>query len=170
VKEAYLRNIDRYRATGKMKLNMIVMNKASSADETATRRRQADEVRGRLAAGESFEALAREHSDGAEEKDGGDWGWIDPKVLRPELEQVIAKMKTGEISDVVETKDGFYILRVEGRMNEAPSGFRDVQPQVERETRMKESERLYNAWIENLKSDCYVKALDAPGIPSQPSP
>ncbi|MBN1901880.1 peptidyl-prolyl cis-trans isomerase [Candidatus Sumerlaeota bacterium] len=45
---------------------------------------------------------------------GGDMGWLYPNNLLPEpLNSIVFKLKVGEVSDVLETQYGYYILRLE---------------------------------------------------------
>jgi len=98
-------------------------------------------------------------SSGNKAASGGDWGWIEPKILRPELADVAAKLKQGEMSPVVGVEDQFYILKVEERKEGATAQLAEVQQQIERELRRLESEKLYTAWIERLRKNACVKVF-----------
>ena len=79
------------------------------ADEVAAR-----SVIARLAAGESYEALAAELSiDPASKHKGGDLGWAIPQTYVPEVEKALLEMKAGEVSkEPVKTKLGWHVLKV----------------------------------------------------------
>ena len=155
VRAFYDRNVESYRTPEKVKLRMIVLKK-----DAALRPRQAEDIRARLRAGEDFAALARKFSDGSKSDDGGNWGWIEPKILRAELAGTVAGLKLNEISKAVETEEETYILMIEGRRDESVAPFRDVQPQIERELRQEKTERLHGIWIDNLRKNAYVKIFD----------
>jgi peptidyl-prolyl cis-trans isomerase SurA len=63
-----------------------------------------EQIGKRMAAGESFESVAREYSqDEASRERGGDLGWFGPEDLDPRLAGVVAELETGAISDPVQT-------------------------------------------------------------------
>jgi peptidyl-prolyl cis-trans isomerase NIMA-interacting 1 len=68
----------------------------------------------RVRAGEDMAELAREHTDDEETRAaGGDLGKVTMGFLPPEMEDAAFTLRSGEVSDVVETRFGFHILKRE---------------------------------------------------------
>lgn len=153
---AYEKSRARYARPAQVKLSMITLRKDRSLDEAAARA-DAERLLEKLKAGESFADLALEFSHDPKATAGGDWGWLNPADLRVELRDAIRQLKAGELSGILETPEAFYLARVEeARPAYAPT-LEDLRPELEKDVRRAESERLYQAWINRLKGKHAVK-------------
>ena len=92
----------------------------STEDEVKVLRAKAQALWARLRKGESFEALAKASSDGPEASRGGDMGG---RLVQdwPELFlKATGGVADGQISNVIQSGNGFHILKVLGRAGGAP--------------------------------------------------
>ena len=61
--------------------------------------------------GRDFAELARKHSDGPSGTKGGDLGRFQRVQMVSEFDQAVFGLETGAISEVVETKFGYHIIK-----------------------------------------------------------
>jgi parvulin-like peptidyl-prolyl isomerase len=88
------------------------------ADTDKVNRAKAEEVLKRIRGGEDFAKMAAEFgSDGTKDK-GGDLGWFGPSDMDPDFSKAAYALKPGEVSEVVQTKFGFHIIKLEERKTE----------------------------------------------------
>jgi peptidyl-prolyl cis-trans isomerase SurA len=158
VRRELARGADEYKIPGKVRLRMIVVKQDSK--DGPSRLEKAEGIRQRLLAGEDFGELAKSLSDGDRAAEGGDWGWIEPKMLRRELAQAVTDLGVNEVSRVIDGKDEAYILKVEDRKEPRVPNLDEVRQQIEMKLRREEAERLYKSWIDRLKQHAYVKVLN----------
>lgn len=73
----------------------------------------AKKVQAELAAGKSFEELAKQYSeDTASKENGGDLDYFGPGKMVPEFEEAAYKLKKDEISQPVKSSYGYHIIKV----------------------------------------------------------
>ena len=156
LRQAYEKSRAKFSRPQQVKLSMITLRKDRSADETAARE-EAVRLRGRLLTGENFATLAKEFSHDPKAVNGGDWGWITPQDLRAELRQGLDTLKVGDISDILETPDAFYVARIEEQRAAYQPTLEELRPELEKDVRRAEVDRLYQAWMERLKRKHAIK-------------
>ena len=156
----YEQNREKYQAPAQVRLRVIELRKGETAEATAARRRRIEDLLSRVRAGEDFEALVRQHSEGSRAAEGGDMGWMDPAMCRRELVDAVRDLKAGDMSGIVETQDGWFLVRLEGRKEPAPRDFEGVRVEIERELRNQEADRLYQSWVQGLRSHASIETFD----------
>lgn len=67
---------------------------------------------------ESFEELAKKYSEDITAVNGGDLGYFSIGQMVPEFEKTAFSLKQGEVSDIVKTRFGYHIIRVEERLTD----------------------------------------------------
>lgn len=157
VRSTYQQTIAEFTTPDQVELRMIVIQKGDTEQETAVKSRQAQEVRNKLLAGEDFAKLAKQVSEGTKSEEGGYWGWIEPSSRRAELAAVLAALKPGEISEVIEAGDSFYIMKVEARKHASVVPFEEAQEKIRSELAKEQSQQAYDAWIKRLKEKAYIR-------------
>jgi peptidyl-prolyl cis-trans isomerase SurA len=156
VRNLYDERQKEYQVPEKVKLRMIVLNKGTTPEDMEVKRTEAQQILDRLSAGEDFEAVAKEVSEGSKASRGGDWGWIEPTILQEDLAQAAAALEAGQYSSVVNLEEEIYILFIEARKNASVISFNEVREDLDRELRQAEGKKLEQEWMARLKSKHFV--------------
>ena len=107
---------------------LFKLEPAASQDEKNKAWERAQAVLKRLQAGEDFTKLAAAHSDdeGTKAK-GGDLGYFAPGQMVPDFEDAAFYTNPGETSDIVETKYGYHIIKVEDHIEARERSFEEMK-------------------------------------------
>jgi peptidyl-prolyl cis-trans isomerase SurA len=146
VERYYEANKDRYRSHNGITLRAILIAVSGDAAAAAAKAK-ADEVHAKAAAGEDFGALAAQYSDAPGADSGGRLGTFKKGELEPALEQATSGLRQGDISEVVMTSRGFYILQVEALEGGDVKSIDDVKDQIREELYEKALEQRFENWI-----------------------
>lgn len=118
----YKKNYERYQRPERVHAWHIFMETSedNATSAPAEVRKRLAQVKAKLDAGTSFSLAAKENSEAASGKTGGEIGYITPKQpigplskpMNPELEAVFFALEPGKVSDVVETRHGMHLLMI----------------------------------------------------------
>lgn len=128
----------------------------ANASERARVMKAANDARARLLKGEDFGVVAKAVSEGPTAANGGDLGEVTTKGLLPELAQAIKNLPVGEISPVIETKNGVHVVRVDGRRTKDAENFPEMRQQIYQRLYTVEVDRQMKVWIDELRTSAAV--------------
>ena len=91
---------------------IFLSTEGKTPEEIAAIKTKADDLHKRIVKGDDFAELAKRYSEGSTAQDGGDLGTFERGQLAPQLEDAVFKLDKNGITDVIQTKTGFEILKV----------------------------------------------------------
>jgi peptidyl-prolyl cis-trans isomerase SurA len=91
---------------------LIAVPQDATPAQLAAAQKKANEVAERAREGEPFNQLAVSYSDSQTALEGGALGWRKGPELPTFLTDVVARMKPGEISELIQTSSGFHLVRL----------------------------------------------------------
>jgi peptidyl-prolyl cis-trans isomerase D len=129
----YNEHLARFQLQNRAKVRRIMFSTLgkTEAEVEEIRRKAEDVLKQARRPGAKFEELAKQHSDDTNSKDkGGDIGWIVPQQTEAEFERVAFSLPRGAISDLVRTKIGFDIVKVEDREQARTQPLEEVRASI----------------------------------------
>jgi peptidyl-prolyl cis-trans isomerase SurA len=138
-------------------LRSIEINTAGKDEaEVAELRKKADTALKRIKDGEDFGEIAKRYSDGATAKQGGYLGIYKRGELSKQLEDVVFKMKKNDLTDVMETKQGFLIMQVLEHYDEGQQSLAKVENEIMDKLYGERMEPALREYLKTLREQSYV--------------
>jgi peptidyl-prolyl cis-trans isomerase SurA len=110
----------------------------------------------RIAAGETFEAVASQVSAAAPEQ-GGDIGWLHASSLAGWMAELVAKLKPGEVSPVNRQPFGCNLLKLVERRAFEKVSYETAMPQLYTEIEQMMMESEFVVWMEELREHIFIQ-------------
>jgi len=178
LRSLYEQRKDNYRTAETREASHILVRLGLDApeEEVAAARAKIEELRRRIEEGESFEDLAREHSeDPGSAKQGGSLGSFGRGVMDPAFEDAAFSLEVGEVSEPVRSSFGLHLIKVTGVQPAEVRGFDEVREALSEQYRREEAEQIFFEQVEQLANLTFEHpaslevAAEVLGLPIQES-
>jgi len=152
----------------------IVPKAADEAQQLAAAKAKAEDLLAQIRKGAKFEDVSKKSSDGPTAAQGGDLGNFQRGTLAKELEEKVFAMKAGDVSDVIQTKQGFVILKVTDHQSAGIPSFQEIEPHIQEALYMQKLQPALRVYLAKLREEAYVKVMpgyvDSAATPNQTQP
>jgi peptidyl-prolyl cis-trans isomerase SurA len=125
-------------------------------EDYAAVRNKAEGLRTSVLNGDDFNQVARLYSQGSTAKDGGTLGTFRKGELPPQLEAVVFQLSKGQISDVIQTRTGFEILKVEDHLQPGLQPLEKVEPDIRNSLHAQKMQPRMRDYLAELREQSYI--------------
>jgi peptidyl-prolyl cis-trans isomerase C len=127
----------------------------------------ATDLKARADKGEDFTTLVKQYTDDTASKDkGGEYTFKRGQMV-PEFEAAAFSMKINQISDLVETKYGYHIIKLLERMPATTVDFAKAEPDIRNYLTEERAKKGQEAYLEKIRAAADVKILDKDGAKAE---
>jgi peptidyl-prolyl cis-trans isomerase SurA len=135
---------------------IFVSTEGKSEEELPALEKKANDLVERVKRGEDFGELARRFSDGSTAAQGGELGVFERGQLARELEDLVFKMNRGQMTEVIRTRTGFLVLRVEQRYEPGLQPLEKVEAEIQNRIYSERMGPELRAFLKQLRQESYV--------------
>jgi peptidyl-prolyl cis-trans isomerase SurA len=135
---------------------IIVSTEGKTDAELPDLKKKAETALKRVKDGEDFGEIAKRFSDGSTKDQGGYIGTFKRGELAKQLEDVVFKMKRNELTDVIETRQGYLIFQVLEHYDEGQQSFDKVQEEIKEHLYNEKLEPAVREYLKTLREESYV--------------
>ena len=101
--------------------------------------------------------MAKEYSEGPSNVKGGDLGYFRRGQMVKPFEDTAFAMEPNEVSDIIETRFGYHIIRVYDKKPEQTLAYADVKDKLSQRMKQEKVEKDANQYINQLKKDAKIE-------------
>lgn len=151
IREEYEINRDEYRIPKRVKVSHILITPEGDDGEESVdeARKKAEQILEQAEKGEDFATLAKEHSrDPDSAENGGSIGWVREGERAPEFAEQAFALEKGEIGPLIESEDGFHVVKLDDVEEARVKGFGEVEGEIRAELARAKSRQVAEAKAE----------------------
>jgi len=132
IRRYYKKNIDSYVTPPEVKARHILVKIVPDAPEKILLEKQEKlkKLLEKIRNGESFEELAKKHSEDGTSSEGGDLGWFGPGEMVPAFEDAAFSLEIGQTSEIVRSPFGLHLIKIEDRKEKITKSLEDARNEI----------------------------------------
>lgn len=130
---------------------LVKVGPTSTDTEKADARKKIQDIKSKLDNGEDFAKLATANSDCPSSKNGGELGTFSRGQMVKPFEDSAFSLKPGEVSDIVETRFGFHIIKSEEKEVAKTLAYNDVKENLKNKLQHDKLKEMMPTYIDSLK-------------------
>lgn len=156
--EYYEKHIDEFKTTPVIQVRHIILlvERKQTGQYAANALEKIARIRKEILEGLDFAEAAKMYSEGPSAPDGGDLGKVMPGSMVKPFEEAAFALKPGEISDIVRTKFGFHLIKVETKKESKKVPLEEVKPEIEQKIFQKIVAEVREEWLKRIKRQAFI--------------
>ncbi|MBU1702753.1 MAG: peptidylprolyl isomerase [Candidatus Eisenbacteria bacterium] len=160
IRRYYDENMDQFVTGEEVEAQHILfkLDQEAPAEEVNAVLERANPVLARAKSGEDFDALAKEFSEGPTGPNGGHLGSFGRNRMVAPFDEAVFALKVGKVSELVRTRFGFHIIKLESRKEGGRMAFSQARPQIENQLRQEALGEKLSSLVETLRKDADIKS------------
>jgi peptidyl-prolyl cis-trans isomerase C len=161
IREYYDSNLDKFKRPEQVSASHILIKVDPEADksEKAKARKQIETLQKKVKKGEDFAALAKEHSGCPSNERGGDLGYFGRGQMVKSFEDAAFALKPGQVSDIVETRFGYHLIKAIDKRPPTTVPFDEVKEGIGGHIKQQQVREKVLAYVEELKGKAKVETF-----------
>ncbi len=158
LKKYYENNKYKFKRPEKIKIRLIYLrNDPTDPKGREKALKRAQEAMEKIKGGEEFADVASKYSNAMSRIKGGDMGFIHKGMLDEPIEKTAYSLKKGEISEIIETPKGFYIIKLEEISPAVQLKFDEVKKNLKKELVAKYEKQNLDRILDEMKKTAKIE-------------
>jgi len=139
---------------------LITVDEGASEEQKTELKQKAESIRNMVEMGQDFAELAAKNSGDPGSKDsGGALGWMAEGQTVPPFEAAMKLLEPGELSDIVETRYGYHIIKLEDRRGGTAMPYEEVKERIEEFLKQRGLQERIQEELEMLRGTATIEVF-----------
>ena len=159
----YQKNSENFRAKEQVRASHILLKFDSEAPSKVKeqKRQKLAGLRSQIENGADFTEIAAEYSECPSSGKGGDLGFVERgKMVKP-FEKAAFSLKAGELSEIIETRFGYHLIKVVERKEARTLPFEEVKDKISVHLKSKQEQLAFNAYLDELRENASIAYIES---------
>lgn len=159
LKTHYENNPDQFKTPEQVKARHILIKAESDAseEEKEAAREKIGKIKKRIDNGEKFSKVAKEESECPSSEKGGDLGYFSQGQMVKPFEETAFSLAVGDVSDIVETRFGYHLIKAEDKKEASKKTFDEVEEDLRDQLEQEKVKEKMPDYIAKLKEDADIE-------------
>jgi len=160
-KQYYTANPQLFKQSGEIRASHILIKLDPSADDAgkAEALTKIKLIQQKLRNGEDFAELAKTSSEGPSSVKGGDLGFFKRGNMVKPFEDAAFALEPNEVSEIVQTRFGYHIIKVVEKKPERIIGYEEIQKRLEEHLKQKKVQEEVGLYLIELRKTAEIEKL-----------
>jgi len=161
VEAFYAKNADKFRDKDMLKISTITLPKftGEAGSTPETQKQLAEEIRAKVVGGADFATTAKSYSQDSRAEHGGEWDWMERKLMDKTIADTAMKLEAGSVSSIVTMESAFIIVYLDAKKPGIMTPLDKVRPDIERAIEQQSSKENLEEWLEGLRKKATVRKM-----------
>ena len=143
---------------------LVAVGEGDTDAQKAEKRAKAVKIRSELVAGADFAQEAAQYSDCPSKQQGGSLGTFSRERMVPEFSNAAFALKVGELSDIVQSKYGYHIIKVSAHEQPRDISFEESKSDLAAYLVDQGKQNAVNSYIQSLRGGAKIEYADTTGM------
>lgn len=164
IEEFYRSKPEAFKVPERIKASHILITSGADDDEAAKKEKRGkiEELKEQLEKGADFAKLAREHSACPSKEKGGDLGYVAKGQMVKPFEDAAFSLKKDDLSDVVETKYGFHLIKVTDLQEAKDVPLEEAKGRIEEFLKRQKKGKAVSEYLDKLHKSAKISYAGGP--------
>jgi peptidyl-prolyl cis-trans isomerase SurA len=136
---------------------ILIATEGKTAAEVAELKKKAEDALAEVTRGEDFAEVAQKYSDAPTAANGGQLGFFEKGQLSTEIEDAVAKLSRGQVSEILTMPYGFIILKVDDKHDGGILTFELARNEIENAIWQQRVDGRVREYLTRLRSEGFVE-------------
>jgi parvulin-like peptidyl-prolyl isomerase len=148
-----------YKLPGRFWMRELVLPRGTDPAQEQDTQDKLAAIQAELKKGTPFEQLVERYSTAPSRSTGGDLGWLNQGVLRPDLEEAVLALRKGQVSAPVVTSTDIYLVQLMDAELERYKPFTEVQAAIREKLQEPKAQTAIESYIQSLRIRANIRYM-----------